>query len=88
VRVEFESSFARDLRRVRDRRLRERIAHVIEQLEAAKDLQEVEGVKKLKDAEGAYRLRIGDFRLGFLLKDRVVILVRFLDRKEVYRFFP
>jgi len=33
-------------------------------------------------------MRIGDYRLGFLLRDRVVIMVRFLDRKNIYRYFP
>ncbi len=46
-----------------------------------------EGLKKLKDAQDAYRLRIGDYRLGLLLREGAVILVRFLDRKDMYRHF-
>ena len=86
--VRYESSFARDLKRIKDAILRKRIAALIVRLEAASDLSEIEGVKKLKDASDAFRLRMGDYRLGFLLRDGDVILVRFLDRKEIYRHFP
>lgn len=86
--VRYESSFARDLKRIKDAILRKRIAALIVRLEAASDLSEIEGVKKLKDASDAFRLRMGDYRLGFLMRDGDVILVRFLDRKEIYRHFP
>lgn len=86
--VRYESSFARDLKRIKDANLRKRIEALILRLEAASDLSEIDGVKKLKDASDAFRLRMGDYRVGFLLRDRDIILVRFLDRKEVYRHFP
>ena len=88
MKVKFESSFARDLRRVRDRKLRRRIAEAIRRFEEAHSLLEVAGIKKLRDAHDAYRLRIGEYRLGLLVRDDVVILVRCLDRKDIYRYFP
>jgi len=78
----------KDLERVRDRRLKERVRRVIERLEAAETLQEVEGVKRLRGGEGYYRIRIGDHRLGLVLEGEKVVLVRFLHRKDVYRYFP
>lgn len=86
--VLFEASFARDLKHVQDVKLRQRVAALIEQLEAANDLLGISGIKKLNDAPDAYRLRVGDHRVGFLLREGVIILVRFLDRKEIYRYFP
>ena len=88
MRVEFRRSFVKDLERVRDRRLKERVRRVIERLEAAETLQEVEGVKRLRGGEGYYRIRIGDHRLGLVLEGEKVVLVRFLHRKDVYRYFP
>jgi mRNA interferase RelE/StbE len=88
LRVKFESSFARDLKRVKDRKLRKRIGEAIERFESAAELTDVGDFKKLKGYKEAYRMRIGDYRLGFLLRDRVVIMVRFLDRKNIYRYFP
>lgn len=73
---------------VRDERLRERVKEAIEELEAAKALQEVPGVRRLRGGEGYYRMRVGDYRLGFVLEGEKVVLVRFLHRREVYRYFP
>ena len=88
MRVEFRRSFVKDVGRVRDRGLRERVREVIERLEAAGALQEIEGVKRLRGGEGYYRIRVGDYRLGLILEGEKVVLVRFLHRKEVYRYFP
>lgn len=88
MRVEFKRSFVKDLERVKDRRLRERVRETVERLEEARTLQEIEEVKELRGGEGYYRIRIGDYRLGLLLEGDRIILVRFLHRKDVYRYFP
>ena len=88
MRVEFRRSFVKDLERVRDRRLRERVREAIEEIERAARLEEVRGVKRLRGGEGYYRIRVGDYRLGLVLEGERVVLVRFLHRREVYRYFP
>lgn len=45
-------------------------------------------MKKLAGQTGAYRLRIGDYRLGFYWEGEKLTLARVLHRKEIYRFFP
>lgn len=45
-------------------------------------------VKKLKGYDAFYRIRVGDYRLGFAISGNTIVLVRFLHRKEMYRFFP
>lgn len=35
-----------------------------------------------------YRIRIGQYRVGIVLEAGVVDFVRFLHRKDVYRYFP
>ena len=78
----------KDLEQVRDRELKERVRKVIERLEGADMLQEVEGVKRLQSGEGYYRIRIGNHRLGLVWEGEKVVLVRFLHRKDIYRYFP
>lgn len=34
------------------------------------------------------RLRIGDYRLGMIVEGEVVEIVRFLHRRDIYRYFP
>ena len=88
MKVEFKRSFVKDLERVRDRRLKERIRDTIGRVEEAESLQEIEDVKKLEGGERYYRIRIGDYRLGLVLEGDRAIFVRFLHRKDVYRYFP
>ena len=49
---------------------------------------ELETASDIADFSGAVRIRIGDYRLGIALERDVAILVRFLHRRDVYRFFP
>lgn len=86
--VEFRASFARDLKRVKDEKLKARIWGVIDRVEQAQSWQEIENLKKLRGGDRYYRIRIGDYRIGLAVEESTVIFVRFLHRKDVYRYFP
>jgi mRNA interferase RelE/StbE len=88
LKVEFRSSFARDLKRVRDPSLKRRVKEVIELVERAETLQEISNLKKLRGGDQYYRIRVGDYRLGLALDGDTVVFVRFLHRRDVYRYFP
>ncbi|MGB5593914.1 MAG: type II toxin-antitoxin system RelE/ParE family toxin, partial [Crocosphaera sp.] len=42
----------------------------------------------LKGYQSFYRIKIGDYRIGIEADNNELIFVRFLHRKEIYRFFP
>ena len=86
--VEFRESFVKDLWDIRDKKLLAKIRATIESLETAPDLLNIPNTKKLRGGKEHYRIRIGEFRLGFVVEDDSLVLVRFLDRKDIYRFFP
>ena len=86
--LEYGRRFARDSRRIDNRKLRENVQRKIEELERASSLWDVTGIKKLKFAGDFFRIRIGDYRLGIELKGTKVELMRFLHRRDFYRFFP
>ena len=88
MKVTFRKSFERDLKRIRDASLRRRVREAIERLEAADASQEVSNLERLSGASGFGRVRIGDYRLGVAFEDDGIDLVRFLHRREIYRFFP
>jgi len=73
LKVEFKKSFVKDLERVRDKGLKERVRQTIERIEEAHTLQEIGNVKKLRGGERYYRIRIGDYRLGLVLEGDTVI---------------
>ncbi len=88
MKVRFKASFARDLRALKDKALLERIKELIANVEAAQSLAEMPNLKKLHGGGEHYRVRIGDYRLGLATEEGVVVFVRVLHRREVYRYFP
>ena len=86
--IEYRSSFARDLRRVRNAEMRRRVLRLIEELEEASALTEISSIRRIAGDGRYYRARIGDYRLGIAVEGELVILVRFLHRSDIYRFFP
>lgn len=86
--VSFRSSFARDLRHITDKSLLRRVRRAIEEVEQAQSINDLPSLKKLKSNKNYYRLRIGDYRIGLALEDDELVFVRFLNRKEIYRYFP
>jgi len=65
-----------------------RLQQVIEAVESCNSLAEVPNTKKLRGAPTLYRIRIGQYRVGISVEGDTVAFVRFLHRKEVYRYFP
>jgi len=88
LKVEFRKSFLKDLQMRAEKNLRRRIRQTIERVEQARSLHELEGVRKLRGGEGYYRIRMGDYRFGLVVKADTVIFLRFLHRKDIYRYFP
>lgn len=88
MKVSFRRSFAKDLKKIRGKALRHEVQAVIEQLEQRTSLHEIPNVKHLTSEGSYYRIRIGEYRLGLLLEGDSVTVVRFLHRRDIYRYFP
>ncbi|MBP1468695.1 type II toxin-antitoxin system RelE/ParE family toxin [Candidatus Chloroploca sp. M-50] len=43
---------------------------------------------KRPEEDPYYRIRIGDYRLGLFVEDDTITVVRFLHRRDIYRYFP
>ena len=86
--AEFRKSFLKDLEHINDQPLKERVKDAILRIEAASSLQDIENLKKLRGGEHYYRIRVGTFRIGLIIEGNAAIFVRFLHRRELYRYFP
>ncbi len=84
----FQKSFLRDLKRVKEQRLREAIQNAIEQVEAARDPQKIGGLKKVSGTEDYFRIRVGDFRPGVFIHQDTVTFARCQHRRDFYRELP
>jgi mRNA interferase RelE/StbE len=88
VKVIFTTRFSKDLRAIRDRSLKQEISSAIDAMQSASTLEELGDVIKMKGAKNAYRLRLGDYRIGFYFDGDTITLGRFANRKDIYRLFP
>lgn len=86
--VEFRKSFEKDLSKIRDAGLLERIQAVIEEVETIDSFIDLTNIKKLKAEGDYYRIRIGDYRVGLSVNEDTIAFIRVLHRKEIYRYFP
>ena len=84
----FKSSFAKDLKAIKNKTVLDAVAKLIEVVEAAQNLRAIPDVKKLKAKGDYYRIKLGDYRVGITLNKDEITFVRCLDRKEIYRYFP
>lgn len=89
MKVAFKKSFLKDLKKLRDKQLKNSIAKAIEDMEAAKELTQVKNLKKMEGYSTFYRIRIGDYQIGLQLMDKELIyFVAFDHRKDIYTHFP
>lgn len=60
---------------------------IVRKLESIEDNPRPVGVEKLAGSEDLYRIRVGDWRIIYAIRDRelVVIVIRIGHRREVYR---
>ena len=87
--VEFGKSFHKSILKIKDKSILKKVKHTILNLEEATNLNSIKGIKKLTGHSSYYRIRVGDFRLGFeLINDKKVQLITFTHRKDIYRTFP
>ncbi len=88
MKVTFRRSFEKDIKIIKDKSLLRRVKELIETIEASDSLNEISSLKKLRGGGNFYRLRIGDYRIGLAVEGDAIVFVRFINRKDIYRFFP
>lgn len=88
MKVGFRESFLKDLRAVKNKTILARVKETIELVESTDSLLQIAHLKKIRGSRGYFRVRIGDYRIGLKLDGDTIVFVRFLNRKEIYRFFP
>lgn len=84
----FRRSFERDLKKIKNRDLLNKIKQSIESVESAHSLLQVSAVQKMQGTANYYRIRVGDYRIGLEADASTVEFIRVLHRSDIYKFFP
>jgi mRNA interferase RelE/StbE len=86
--LEFRDSFLKDIKRIKETAVKNKIAAVISVSRKVTTLHDLKNIKKLEGSDTYYRIRVGDYRIGVKLRDKTLIFIRCLHRKDIYRYFP
>lgn len=88
MKVEFTNSFEKDLKKIKDKSTKNKIKDKIEAIEQTDNIYNIQEIKKLSGGKGYYRIRLGDYRIGIKFESGKIIFIRFLHRKDIYKYFP
>lgn len=88
MKVIFLKEFSKDIEAISLKSVKLSLKRVIEKMETTDALSKIPNTKKLQGHKTAYRIRIGDYRLGFFFEDEIIFLARFVNRKDIYKLFP
>lgn len=88
--VLFKKSFIKDFKKLptnEKEKIREVCFYIFPEIENLNEFTKYP-IHKLKGFNDYYRIRIGNFRVGFKKSDNQIIFMRVLHRKDIYRRFP
>ena len=86
--IAFSNQFEKQFDTITNLMVRKAISGAIKKIINATFLKEIPNVKKLKGHKNAYRIRVGDYRIGFFTEDDTIFIVTVLHRKDIYKRFP
>lgn len=89
MKTEYLPTFIKDLKKLKSTSVYNSIKILVtKDVLTYQSFTEIPNLKKIKGAKNAYRIRVGDYRIGFFVEQDKIIFSNVLHRKEIYRFFP
>jgi mRNA interferase RelE/StbE len=86
--VRIDKSFDRDIKKINDKKVLIQLAEIIEHVQNCDGRDEIHNIRKLKGSNNYFRIRTGKYRIGISIQDDTVDFIRFLPRKDIYKYFP
>lgn len=85
--IEIRKSFTKDAEKL-PVPFQRQLALILDKMLKTGNPLQLANCKKLAGYKTAYRIRMGNYRIGFFYENKTAELVRILSRKDIYRFFP
>ena len=84
----YTNSYLRAIKKIKNKGLILNLGLTIDNIEKAESFNEILNVKKLSGFINYFRIRVDDYRIGFVLEGNILKLVQFQHRKDIYKKFP
>ena len=88
MQIEITHKFRKQVNRLTDKKLKNKIHKLIVEIAKAHNLSEIKNLKKLKGHQSFYRIRMGDYRIGLQVAGKTIVLAAIDHRSDNYRSFP
>lgn len=88
MKIIIQKIFEKDIHKISDKKLASLINDAIEEMEQSTKLTDLRNIKRMIANGNYYRMRIGNYRLGFKVESNTITLLRFMHRKDIYTYFP
>jgi len=88
MQVAFTKQFDKQFDKTTDCSLKNEITKIVNKTISASRISDIPNIRKLKGYKTAYRVRIGDYRIGLLIENGIVVFVVIGHRKDIYKIFP
>ncbi len=87
--VDFDTSFNRAIKKIKDKSVLSDIKDAIIDCEEASLKSKIKGLKKLVGYKTFYRIKIPkDYRIGVEIEGNTITFITVLHRKDIYKKFP
>ncbi len=88
MKVRFKHAFLKDFEKL-PHEYKPRIEQIVfNEIPKLETLQDIKSMRKIRRDKNYFRIRVGNYRIGFQDRDGVLIFMRVLHRKDIYRYFP
>lgn len=89
MKIEYSKLFLKDIKKINHLKIFNEIkSFSFEEIYSYTSITEIKNLKKMVGFSDYYRIRKGDYRIGFKFIDNRIVFLRVLHRKEIYKFFP
>ncbi|MBK9109784.1 MAG: type II toxin-antitoxin system RelE/ParE family toxin [Saprospiraceae bacterium] len=87
--VEYDRSFEKSLGKIKNKAFLSKVEQIISSFENARSLHALKNISKLTGFKAYFRVKIGDYRLGFeKINENTIRLIIIVHRKDIYKLFP
>ena len=88
MKVVLKNSFIKDIKKLNDTKLKSKLFNLLKEFEKINKFSDINKLKKIKGYDKYFRIKVGIYRIGVFFDGETVNLVRFLHRKDIYKYFP
>ena len=86
--VLFKKAFIKDFKNL-PKDIQERVRKLVfEEIPNKTNISDIPNIKRLKGDTEYYRIRVGNYRIGFKYNSGKIVFYRILHRKHIYKKFP